>query len=400
MSKKRLVFKQNSLYIVYGIQNVITNKWYIGITKRAFEARKYQHLHMFKNNKHHSEKLMNSFRKHGIEAFTWHILETSVPQKSAIKREQQWIELFDSYENGYNMTRVGNLPFTGKKVIWDNVEYPSIKVAASQIGVHAVTLRKYIRKGFKSLDEVKLDNCKSMMWNGKSYPSVSACAREISINSSTLNTYVRKGYICDEDIPDSLRRKPIEFNGVLYPSITEAAQSIGLSNNGLANRIKRGYKGGNNKPVVWNGIEYPSVAEAARILGIHLASMSERILKGYTCDEDLGKNIRPILLNGIHYPSLGAAARALGVSKTAVSYRVSQNKFYDKPFYKKVIPELFARFYRCEGVRIFEIAQCIENRIMNVSVKYQGDGGKLIQIEEEVKMAFPQYGFIVEYSMS
>lgn len=53
---------------------------------------------------HHSNKLQNSFNKYGIDCFHFEVLETydEIDYNDLLKREQFWMDYYDSYNNGYN----------------------------------------------------------------------------------------------------------------------------------------------------------------------------------------------------------------------------------------------------------------------------------------------------------
>lgn len=97
-------FKQ--IEVVYGIHNTITDKWYIGSTFNLHD-RIRRHRYYLLNNKHHSQKLQNSFNKYGINAFDVVIIEQldKVDIDQLIEREIDYITQYDSVNNGYNMTK-------------------------------------------------------------------------------------------------------------------------------------------------------------------------------------------------------------------------------------------------------------------------------------------------------
>jgi len=70
-----------------------------------------------------------ALRKHGIENFTWEVLESCQTVDELNKREIYYINLFNSYNRGYNMTEGGNTVsdetkeklrkiFTGRIITW------------------------------------------------------------------------------------------------------------------------------------------------------------------------------------------------------------------------------------------------------------------------------------------
>ena len=59
---------------IYGILNKVSNKWYVGSTINLHD-RIRRHKYNLQRNKHHSQKLQNSFNKHKEKAFEIVILE-------------------------------------------------------------------------------------------------------------------------------------------------------------------------------------------------------------------------------------------------------------------------------------------------------------------------------------
>lgn len=95
------------LEVIYGFYNLITQKWYIGSTF-DLKDRIIRHLYYLKHNCHHSQKLQRSFNKHGIDNFQLVILQNcnNYSSKDLTSTEEKYIKLFNSFENGYNMTDV------------------------------------------------------------------------------------------------------------------------------------------------------------------------------------------------------------------------------------------------------------------------------------------------------
>lgn len=85
---------------IYKIVNVITGKCYVGSAVNI-NKRFIKHKTELKYNKHHSPKLQNSYNKHGADNFVYEIIEECDKDK-LIEREQNYIDLYDSYNNGYN----------------------------------------------------------------------------------------------------------------------------------------------------------------------------------------------------------------------------------------------------------------------------------------------------------
>lgn len=99
--------KVEKIKCVYGIYNKISKKWYIGSTIDLHD-RIRRHRYYLLHNKHHSQKLQNSFNKHKIDSFEIVILELcqNLEIKVLAEREKHYITIFDSYNNGYNSTDI------------------------------------------------------------------------------------------------------------------------------------------------------------------------------------------------------------------------------------------------------------------------------------------------------
>jgi group I intron endonuclease len=91
---------------VYGIQNLITGRIYIGSTSNWYK-RKSLHINTLKDNKHANIYLQRSWDKHGEKAFKFFIVERCSKDKETLcEREQFW---FNHYkENGlvYNIRKI------------------------------------------------------------------------------------------------------------------------------------------------------------------------------------------------------------------------------------------------------------------------------------------------------
>ena len=98
--------------IVYRCLNKANGKSYIGVTSRGLDVRKYDHLNDARIGS--SQHFHNAIRKYGKESFEWSILEECESWEELEKREIYYIEKFDSFNNGYNMT-LGGLGSYGMK---------------------------------------------------------------------------------------------------------------------------------------------------------------------------------------------------------------------------------------------------------------------------------------------
>ena len=96
--------------LIYLHTCIITDKSYTGQTIRTMEVRLKEHINNSeKGGNSHFERAL---RKYGIENFTSEVLEDNIPVQSdliskqtlADQREKHFIEKYDTFNNGYNMT--------------------------------------------------------------------------------------------------------------------------------------------------------------------------------------------------------------------------------------------------------------------------------------------------------
>ena len=104
---------------IYSIQNKINGKRYIGQSKNI-ERRFKDHLSRLENGNHDNDYLQKSFDKYGKQCFEFKILcECSIEDLD--KEEKQFINLYGTYLQGYNLTTGGEIspmlmPEIAKKV--------------------------------------------------------------------------------------------------------------------------------------------------------------------------------------------------------------------------------------------------------------------------------------------
>ena len=92
--------------IIYKISNRVNNKVYIGQTIRTLEERLKRHFHDAESNPNTKIYFQRAIRKYGKENFYIEQIDTAKTQEELNKKEQFWIEKFDSITNGYN-TAIG-----------------------------------------------------------------------------------------------------------------------------------------------------------------------------------------------------------------------------------------------------------------------------------------------------
>ena len=86
---------------IYQIKNIKNGKSYIGSAVNL-QSRISKHKWELNKNIHHSNKLQRSWNRHGKQYFIFCLVEIVPDTANLIKAEQFWIDLCDSYHDGYN----------------------------------------------------------------------------------------------------------------------------------------------------------------------------------------------------------------------------------------------------------------------------------------------------------
>jgi len=89
---------------IYRITCIITGKFYIGSTKEL--RKRYQnHFGELQRKTHNNRKLQHAFNKHGINAFTFEVIELVLPA-FLLEREQYWLDKLQPFgTKGFNIDR-------------------------------------------------------------------------------------------------------------------------------------------------------------------------------------------------------------------------------------------------------------------------------------------------------
>lgn len=97
----------NQFYFIYSIVNTENNKRYIGYTN-DLNRRLYDHMTQLELNQHPNLKMQQEFKK---ENFKIEILETfiNISVQEIANIEKEYIKKFNSFENGYNNTKGGEI---------------------------------------------------------------------------------------------------------------------------------------------------------------------------------------------------------------------------------------------------------------------------------------------------
>lgn len=94
------------MYRVYLITNLVNNKKYVGITHNTIEHRFEEHIQKSRC-KNGNWVLHRALRKYGVDNFKIELLEDNIDKEQIGEKETYYIHLYDTYNNGYNMTLGG-----------------------------------------------------------------------------------------------------------------------------------------------------------------------------------------------------------------------------------------------------------------------------------------------------
>lgn len=93
---------------IYKIENNINHKIYIGQAQNIQRRWKDHKTHYNNESDHnYNSYLYRAMRKYGIQNFTFSIVELCLVEQLN-EKEKYWIEYYDSYFNGYNVTLGGD----------------------------------------------------------------------------------------------------------------------------------------------------------------------------------------------------------------------------------------------------------------------------------------------------
>lgn len=116
---------------IYKITNTINGKIYVGKTERTVEERFKEHIRDSKRKTTEKRPLYDAIRKYGFSQFT---VETIEETDNPDEREKYWIEYYQSFKYGYNVTLGGD----GKAYL----DYELIAEVFKQTGSNKITAQK------------------------------------------------------------------------------------------------------------------------------------------------------------------------------------------------------------------------------------------------------------------
>lgn len=144
--------------LIYKIENKITKDKYIGYDLHGTTGntiRIIEHFRLLRINKHYNHYLQNAYNKYGEENFTSSIIceYWCITVKELGEYEKYYINLYDSFKNGYNLTEGGD----GTSGFWKGRKH-STATKEKQRSVKLGELNPVYNKHWKATEEQKIAN--------------------------------------------------------------------------------------------------------------------------------------------------------------------------------------------------------------------------------------------------
>lgn len=211
--------------IIYKVTNTINDKVYIGKTTKTLEKRKLQHLKNVRLGK--VNNFYSAIRKYGIDVFIWVEIITGNTNNELNELEIFYINKFNSFKKGYNMTlggdggdtisnksniekknqgaKIGNIPWNKgvnmKKMgyLFDNRK-PRRKFTDDEKIAHSIKIKnsKKYQIGLQSRihgKSKKVLRCSDL----KTWPTIKDCSIEINVTKSKVRRYIYAGKLINGD---------------------------------------------------------------------------------------------------------------------------------------------------------------------------------------------------------
>jgi group I intron endonuclease len=93
--------------IIYKATNTINDQVYIGVTTQKLRERIKDHI--CKSNKDYNFKFQKAILEYGEENFLWEQIDTTQNSNEMAEKERYYIDLYDSFRNGYNSDSGGGI---------------------------------------------------------------------------------------------------------------------------------------------------------------------------------------------------------------------------------------------------------------------------------------------------
>ena len=190
--------------IIYKVTNLLNDKVYIGKTVSTLTKRRLNHYSSIKN-KSSITNFHNALKKYPKNSFVWEVLDTAETIEELNILEIKYIDKFNSYKSGYNMTTGGDGGITYKKgtELYERTKHKLGNWKNGNPGSTPEAIKKRVEtfknvkwksgKNHGNYGKSRLDmlgkpsnNSKPVIVNGIEYLSTGVAAKELGLNSSEV----------------------------------------------------------------------------------------------------------------------------------------------------------------------------------------------------------------------
>ena len=183
--------RKGSIYI---IRNSINNKVYIGQTVQSIKDRFNQHTKPSILKMKGSYKIYNAMNKYGYGVFYVECLANEINPNDLDNKEIEYIEYYNSYEEGYNSTRGGDSKTIAK--VQDVIKLKRLfnkgmthKELGKVFGVNYITIQRTLHSlGLTRINKVT----KSFLIENKNYKTNIQMATILGVHNMTISRAFKK----------------------------------------------------------------------------------------------------------------------------------------------------------------------------------------------------------------
>ena len=182
--------------IIYKATNLVNGKCYIGQTVKLLKYRKSEHIKNMLNGSF--SYFCNALRKYKTENFKWEIICICPNIKELDIQEQYYIKLYNSIENGYNLTSGGS------RCIYSDKTKKKMSLLAIEWYKHNPGVRNGKNNGMFGVHRTGKDN---PMFNKHHSLKTKETLRQLRIGKTHPKETKEKMSKSHQNISDELRAK-------------------------------------------------------------------------------------------------------------------------------------------------------------------------------------------------
>lgn len=253
---------------IYKIINDINSKVYIGKTTRSLQLRFEEHI---KNTSNCKSAIHAAIQKYGQDHFSIQLIEDDIPDEKLNERERYWINAYDSYKNGYNLTAGGDGKSLSDKEIKDIRELWELGLSCYEISnklnlPHSTIYHRICeypdydveenRKRAKKTEYKEISQYDKQGNFIQKFYSITEASKQLNIPDKQISAGAKKGYKVhnfyfaygDEPLVISTNKKVVyqyDKQGNLlniFDGVREAGRQTGIDYTGILKNCNGKYK--------------------------------------------------------------------------------------------------------------------------------------------------------------